>query len=88
MNGRNKRLFVSRARLPWVGILVTAALITLAACAPRSEHWSNAEATKRLRVDRAQFHHTIRFQGNRADLSGSESKHLNRFLSKKFLLDH
>lgn len=83
MNGRNKRLFVSRGRLPWVGILVTATLITLAACAPRSENWSTAESTKRLRVDRAQFHHTIRFPGNRADLTQSESKVLDRFLDRQ-----
>ncbi len=83
MNGRNKRLFVSRGRLPWAGILVTATLVALAACAPRSESWSNAETTQRLRVDRAQFHHTIRFQGNRADLTASESKNLDRFLARQ-----
>lgn len=83
MNARNKRLFVSRGRLPWAGILVAATFITLAACAPRSESWTTAESSNRLRVDRAQFHHTIRFPGNRANLSEAETKNLDRFLSRQ-----
>jgi len=56
---------------------------TLAACAPRSAQWTNAETTKRLRVDRAEFHHTIRFRASRTDLTPSESKKLESFLARQ-----
>lgn len=83
MIGKTRRSFSRRYRIPWVGLCITGTLLALASCAPRSEHWSSAETTKRLQVDRAEFKHLVRFQGSAAVPGREELKRLNGFLARQ-----
>ena len=79
---RRKRLF--RKPIPWPsGVAVlTLGLITLAACAPRSDYWSPVEAPKKNRVSWAEFNHPVRFAGSSTNLGKEERDSMLRFLHR------
>lgn len=83
MTGKTRRSFTRLCRIPWAGLCIAATLAALASCAPRSEEWSTAETKKELRVDRAEFHHSVRFQGSSPIPTETELNRLNGFLDRQ-----
>lgn len=57
-------------------------LVTLAACAERSDSWSPHDAPKKNRISWAEFHHPVQFAEASAALSPSEKSTLARFLAR------
>jgi pilus assembly protein CpaD len=62
--------------------VLTLGLLTLAACAPRTMHWSPVESPKKNQVSWAEFHHPVQFAGAATTVSKTEQDALLRFLHR------
>ena len=65
---RKKKLFKKYRGSPLGSTLVVAGLVTLAACAPRTDYWSPPDSPKKNKVSWAEFHHPVHFGAASASL--------------------
>ena len=79
---RNRKRRLKRKRTGrWLFIL-TAALVTLGACAPDTAEWTPVESPKKNRVDWVAFHHTIQFGARNVTLGDRAKSGLSRFVRR------
>lgn len=77
-----KRRFKRKRTGRWL-FIVTAALVTLAACSPPdTAEWSPVESPKKNQVDWVAFHHTIQFGARNVTLGDRAKSGLSRFVRR------
>ena len=79
---RKKRRFQQTKAGSIQTLCLIAGLVTLAACAERSDNWSPTESPKKNRISWAEFHHPVKFAEASAALSQREIDTLTRFLAR------
>ncbi len=79
-----RRIFARRrTRLIWRIFIATIAMTTtMAACAPRTTHWSPAQAPKTNKVDWVSLSHTVHPVKAGNGLSTAERDRLDRFTAE------